>query len=146
MVRGNEASFMTKELNKPIMKRFKLKKRYRNWPFRENVLAFKKQKNICKSLSKKTKKNFFSKITSNEVIGNKQFLHTIKPFLTSKGFLHNEDIALHIGDKTVTDFNELTKKFNQYLINIVQNATGKATIKLQGSNNDKSTVETIIKT
>ena len=29
---------------------------------------------------------------------------------------------------------------------MVQNATGKATIKLQGSNNDKSTVETIIKT
>ena len=64
----------------------------------------------------------------------------------SKGFLHNEDIALHIGDKTVTDCNELAKEFNEHYINIVQNTTGKATIKLHGSNNDKCIVETIIKT
>ena len=50
------------------------------------------------------------------------------------------------GDKTVTDYNELAKEFNEYYINIVQNTTGKATIKLQGSNNNNSTVETIIKT
>ena len=42
--------------------------------------------------------------------------------------------------------NELAKEFNEYYINIEQNTTGKATIKLQGSNNDKSTVETIIQT
>ena len=64
----------------------------------------------------------------------------------SKSFLHNEDIALHIGDKTVTDCSELAKEVNEYYANIVQNPTGKSTIKLQGSNNDKSTVETIIKT
>ena len=79
-------------------------------------------------------------------MGNKQFWNTVKSFLTSKGFLHNEDITLHISDKTVTDCNELAKEFSEYYTNIVQNTTGKATIKLQGSNNDKSTVETIIKT
>ena len=55
-------------------------------------------------------------------------------------------MALHIGDKTVTDYNELAKEFNEYYINIIQNTTGKATIKLQGFNNNNSTVETIIKT
>ena len=45
-------------------------------------------------------------------MGNKKFWNTVKPFLTSKGFLHSEDIILHIGDKTVTDFNELAKEFN----------------------------------
>ena len=79
-------------------------------------------------------------------MGNKQFWNTVKPFLASKDFLHNEDIALNIGDKTATDCNELAKEFNEYYINIVQNKTEKVTIKLQGSNNDKSTVETIIKT
>ena len=69
---------------------------------------------------------------------NKQFWNTVKPFMTSKG------IDLHIGDKTVTDCNELAKEFNKYYINIAQNTTGKATIKLQGFNNDKSSVETII--
>ena len=86
---------MTKELSKAIMNRSKLKSRYRKWPSLENFLAFEKQKNICKNLNKKTKKNYFSKITSNGVMGNKQFWNTVKPFLTSKGFLHNEDIALH---------------------------------------------------
>ena len=66
-------------------------------------------------------------------MGYKQFWKTVKPFLTSK------DITLHTGDKTVTDCNELAKEFSEYYINIVQNTTRKTTIKLQGSNNDKST-------
>ena len=126
------------------MNRSKLKSRYTKWPSRENFFAFKKQENISKNLNKKAKKNYFSKITSNGVIENKQFWNTVKPFVTSKGFLHNEDIGLHIGDKTVTDCSELAKEFNKYYINIAQNTTGKATIKLQGFNNDKSSVETII--
>ena len=46
----------------------------------------------------------------------------------------------------MTYFNELAKKFNEYFINIVQNVTRKATIKLQGPNNERSIAETIIKT
>ena len=67
-------------------------------------------------------------------MGKKQFWNTVKPFMMSKGFLHNEDISLHIGDKTVINCNELAKEFNEYYINIVQNTTGIATSKLQGSN------------
>ena len=58
----NEAPFMTKELSKAIMNRSKLKNRYTKWPSRENFLAFKKQKNICKNLNIKTKKKYFSKL------------------------------------------------------------------------------------
>ena len=70
----------------------------------------------------------------------KQIWNTVRPFLTFKCFVNNEDIALDIGDKTVTDCNEIARKFNEYFINIVQNTTGKGTIKLQDSNNDKSSV------
>ena len=70
IVRGNEAPFMTKELSKVTMNRSKLKNRYTKWLSHENFLAFKKQKNICKNLNKKTKKNYFSKINSNGVMGN----------------------------------------------------------------------------
>ena len=137
---------MTKELSKAIMNRSKLKNRYKKWPSRKNFFASKKQKNICSNLNKKMENNYFSKVTSNVVMGKKQFWNTVKPFLTSKGFLHNEGIDLHTGDKTVTDCNELAKKFNEYYINIIQNTTAKATIKLRSCNNDKSIVETIIKT
>ena len=71
VVRGNKASFMTNELSKAIMNRSKLKKNTK-WPSRENV-AFKKKNNICKNLNKKTKKNYFSRVTSSRVMGNKQF-------------------------------------------------------------------------
>ena len=91
---------MTKKLIKAIMNRSKLKNRYTQWLPRENFLEFKKQKNICQNLNKKTKKNYFSKITSKGVMGNKQFWNTVKTFLTSKSFLDNEDVDLHIGDKT----------------------------------------------
>ena len=66
------------------MNRSNLKNIYTKWPSRENFLAFKKQKNIYKSLNKKTKKNY---ITPNGVMRKKQFWNTVKPFLTSKGFL-----------------------------------------------------------
>ena len=118
--RGTEATFMTKELNKAIMNRSKLKNRYINRPSCGNFLTFKKQRNICKNLYEKSKNNYFSKIISNGILGNKQFWNTVKPFLTSKGFLHNEDIALHIGDKTVTGCNELANEFNEYYMNIVK--------------------------
>ena len=47
-------------------------------------------------------------------MGNKQFWNIVKPFLTFQRFLHNEDIALYIGDKTVTDCNELARELNDY--------------------------------
>ena len=46
-------------------------------------------------------------------MGNKQFWNTVQPFLTPKGVLRNKDIAIDIGDKTVTD---LAKKFIEYYI------------------------------
>ena len=52
-------------------------------------------------------------------MGNEQFQNTAKPFLTSKCFLYNKNIALNTGDKTVTDCNELAEEFNEYYINIV---------------------------
>ena len=79
-------------------------------------MAFKKQKNVSNNLNKKMKKNYFSKITSNVLLRNKQFWNTIKPVLTSKRFLQNEDIVLHIGDKVVPDRNELAKEFTEYYI------------------------------
>ena len=114
IVRGNEEHFMTKELIKAIMNRHRHKNRYTKWRSRKSFLTFKRQKNIFKNHNKKTKKIYFSKITSNGVMWNKRFWNTVIHFLISKGFLHNEDIALHISDKAATDCNKLAKEFNEY--------------------------------
>ena len=60
-IRGNQATFMTKELSKQIMKRSKSKNLYFKWPSRENFLAYKNEKNKCKNMTKCAKKHIFEK-------------------------------------------------------------------------------------
>ena len=48
-VRDNHAPFMTRELNKAIMSKYKVKNSYVKWPSRENFVAYKKAKNKCNS-------------------------------------------------------------------------------------------------
>ena len=55
IVRGNNAPFMTKELRKALMNRSRLKKKYQDWPSRENFENWKKQKNRYKKLVGKLK-------------------------------------------------------------------------------------------
>ena len=55
IVRGNNAPFMTKELRKAIMNRSRLKKKYQDWPSRENFKNWKKQTVI--NFAEKLKKN-----------------------------------------------------------------------------------------
>ena len=101
IIRGNQAKFMTKELSKSIMNRSRFKSRHLKLPSRENFLAYKKAKNLCNSLNKKAKKTYFEKTTENEIMGHKKFWSTLKPFLSSKGFIHNNDITIEINNKTI---------------------------------------------
>ena len=63
MVHGNNAPFMTKQLNKAIMNRSRIKNSYLKWPSRENSLELKKAKHLCKSLNKKAKKQYFKSLS-----------------------------------------------------------------------------------
>ena len=51
MVRGNNAPFLTKQLNKAIIDRLRIKNRYLKWPSRENFLEIKKAIRLCKNLT-----------------------------------------------------------------------------------------------
>ena len=64
-VRGNKATFFTKELSKVIMARSKIKKKYNKWSSRENFLALKQIKSKCTNLKKTAKKQCFSKPSEN---------------------------------------------------------------------------------
>ena len=67
------------------------------------------------------------------VMSNRKFWNTVKPFLTSKGFLHNDNISININGNTVEDEQKLTKEFNSYYINIVKTTSGKPPIKLENN-------------
>ena len=124
MITGNQGSFMTKQLSKTSMNRCKLRNRYIKWPFRENLLDYKKAKNTCNNLSKFAKKSYLNKVTSKSFVSNKAFWNTVKSFLTNKGFLTNENITINHKDKIVTDNSKLVHLFNNCYINVVENTSG----------------------
>ena len=124
---------MTKELRKAIMDRSRLKNKYLKWASRENFLAYKKVANICNSLNKKAKKDYFKKTTADGVMSNRKFWNTVKPFLTSKGFLHNDNISIDLNGNIVEDEQNLTKEFNSYYINIAKTISGKPPTTLENN-------------
>ena len=65
-VRGNHAPFMNKELCKVIMNKSRLRNKYLKWPSQVNFLAYKKVKNKCNTLTRKTKKRYFEHIAKNK--------------------------------------------------------------------------------
>ena len=123
-VRGNQGPVMTKELSKAIMNNSKIRKKYQKWPSRENFLALKETKKFCNKLTKSVKKAYFHKAKRKGFVNNKALWNTVKPFLTNKGFVTNETIAIEDKGKIVTDKSKLANLFNSHYINIVEKTSG----------------------
>ena len=97
--RGNHAPFMKKELSKDFMNKSILRNMYLKWPSRENFLAYKKKKDKCNTLRKKTKKSYFKYFYKNKDFAtSKTFWNTVWPFITNKGTISNENIKIKAGE------------------------------------------------
>ena len=66
-------------------------------------------------------------------MSNRKFQNTVKPFLTSKAFLHNDNNSININGYIVEGVQKLTKEFNSYYINIVKTTSRKPPIKLENN-------------
>ena len=117
LVRGNQAPFMNRDFQKAIYTRTRLKNKYWRDPSRENELAYKKQRNLCVSIRRKSITNYLNKFTDKGLETNKSFWKFIKPFLTNKGTLTDFDITTVDGKKIISDDFELAKTFNNLYIN-----------------------------
>ena len=102
---------LTKEFQKVIYTRSKLKNKTNQNHSRENVLPYKKQRNICVSLRRKSLKKHLRSITEKGINNNKSFWKFIKPFPTNKGFIGSNDIILVDNDVVTTDEKTLTSTF-----------------------------------
>ena len=82
-VRSSQMPFLTKELSKEIVTRFRLQSylKHRN---DTNRLLYTKQRNSCVSLLRKTKKRYYDNLNKRCVIDNKLFWKAVKPFLSDK--------------------------------------------------------------
>ena len=67
------------------------------------------------------------------VMSNRKFWNTVKPFVTSKGFLHIDNISLDINGNIMEDEQKLTKELNSHYTNIAKTTSGKPPMKLQNN-------------
>ena len=114
---------MTKELSKAIMTRSPLRNIYNHNKTAENWELFRRQRNLCLTLHRKSIRNYFVGISQRESVKSTTFWKTIRPFLNSKDGLNNEPISLFENGELVTKNDRIAEIFNEYYINILKETT-----------------------
>ena len=61
-IRGNQEPFMNRDFQKVIYTRTRLKNEYWRDPSRQNELVYKKQRNLCVSIGRKSITNYLHKL------------------------------------------------------------------------------------
>ena len=163
-IRGNQAPFMNKRSSKAIMNKSRIRNKYLQWPSREDFLAYKKIKNKCNNLLRKSKKKYFQENANEGSVSNKSFWNTVKPFISNKGTLSNDNIIIESADDIILkvkngdlvsikakdeirDEHILVEMFNNHYINIADKSSGIAPNSIgnpMDPKQDKNTVEKII--
>ena len=116
--RANENPFITKEIRKAIMLRSKLLNKLHKQKSLTAEIAYKKQRNICTSLIRKTKQSYYRHISPQTVTNNKNFWKNIKPFFKNNTNTKDKIILTH-KDEIHDDDRQVANIFNDYLANAV---------------------------
>ena len=115
------------------MKRSRLRNTFLNTKSDIDRKAYNKQRNLCVSLIRSEKKNFFSNINASDTTDNKTFWKTVKPFLTdkiktkSKIMLIEKKIVSQggqeeiVSEKIITEDQATAEAFSKFFNNIVPN-------------------------
>ena len=103
-VRGsNNVPFMNKEFQKEIYVRSRLRNKYWVEPSAENKAAYKKQRNKCVKIRRKSIKRYMDKVSEKGIETNKSFWNFVKPFMINKGMVATNDMTLIEGKNVITD-------------------------------------------
>ena len=100
-LRANRSKFVTKEVSKAIMLRTKLRNKFFKKKTLESRAKYNKQRNICVSLIKKAKQNYYENLDLKDINDNKQFWATVKPLFSNKikSAIRNEKDVANVFDK-----------------------------------------------
>ena len=82
-LRSNHKPFMNNEISKAIMTRTRLRNRFLKNRSYQNRDLFRKQRNLCVSFLRKSKKDYFSGLNEKQIT-DKRFWKAVKPFLSNK--------------------------------------------------------------
>ena len=119
-VRANEGPFITKELRKEITKRTKLLNIYRRDKSFRSRQAYRRQRNICTSLCKRNKKDYYSNLHPSCVTSNKKFWKSVKPLFSEKSLTRDNITLIEKGSNT-DDSKEVADTFSDFFNNTVKN-------------------------
>ena len=109
--------FFNKELSKAIMTRAKLRNIFLQNASEENRIRYTKQRNICASLLRKTKKRYYENLNEKLVVGNKLFWKTVKPLLCDK-VAGKDETHLIDNNELVKPYLETAKVLNNFFFPI----------------------------
>ena len=96
---------MAKEVRKAIMTRLRLRNKFLKIKFQECKQGYDKQRNLCVTMVRKAKKNYFNNLNVGNITDNIQFWKTVKSFFSIK-FVANERITLIEEEKVVSKIKE----------------------------------------
>ena len=83
-LRANHSKFVTKDVSKAIMLRTILRNQFLKKTILEARIKCNKQRNICVSLVKKAKLNYYENLDLNDINDSKRFWATVKPLFSNK--------------------------------------------------------------
>ena len=118
-VRANNSSFMNKTLRTAIMQRSKLKNRFSKQRTEANKKAYNKQRNLCVSLLRKSKKCYFGKLDNKNISNSKKFWKSVAPLFSEKSF-QKESIILFENETYISEDNKVAEIFNNFFSNVVK--------------------------
>lgn len=119
-VRANEAPYMTKALKKAIYRRSRLQNEYFHNRTETNKSEYRRHKNYCSKLYKKERKKYYSNLDITNILDNKKFWKTMKPFFSDKG-LGKSTITLVDDGKIISEDKDVANILNDFFANVTKN-------------------------
>ena len=115
---GNEAPFTNKKLRKSIMNRTRLRNRFRKHKTERNKETYRRQRNICLSINRKSKRAFWSKLDPKDVSDNRNFWKTVNPSLSSR-HKRSDKISLLENDNLIQEDSDICEVFIEHFSTVV---------------------------
>ena len=122
--RFNNNPFMTKQLRKAIMHHSRLKNVFNKSRTPKTWDSYKKQRNFCVNLLRKTKKEYFENINIKDINDNKKFWKTVKPLFSNKG-LNTNKLMIIEKNNLISEESILANTMNQYFTSITKTTASK---------------------
>ena len=105
---------------------------------------FKIQRQLCVTLLRKAKLDYYENLELGKVNDSKKFLNAVKPIFGNKVTTRN-NITLIENEKVVTSEIELAKIFDKYFVDIVPKLSIKPIVSIRNNDLETGNLSTIIK-